>query len=347
MPVSKRGRRRRGALERPQRGHDEQERSHERGDGVSRQAENERVAAHGERQGLPGAHGDAPEDLLRAQFLERCPNEVVRPDGDSSRRHEHVRLEPTEERRPVRRLVVGDALARKDDRSGRAQQRGEHDAVRLVDLARGEGLARPPELRPGRHDRDARPGSAVRMRHTRGSEGRQPRGRHGRAREQYRSARADVASQRPHVVSFGDGTWNAHRAVLLAHVLDRDDGVGALGDDPARGDPHCLPGRQRARRRAPGRDAGDDRERARRVGRPQREAVHRRAREARQVDGREGVLRQHPSRSILERHRLRRERPDALQHAGERVLDGQEAGHGADGTHGVRSPRDLCRRPGS
>ena len=55
----------------------------------------------------------------------------------------------------MRRLVVGDAVGRLDVRARLGKQRGEHQPVRLVDLAVAERLARPAELRAGRDDRNA------------------------------------------------------------------------------------------------------------------------------------------------------------------------------------------------
>ena len=49
------------------------------------------------------------------------------------------------------------------------------------------------------------------------------------------------------------------------------------------------------------------------------------------------VLGEHAARCVIERDRLRFERPDALQDARQRLLDGQQLAHGDDATHGVRS----------
>ena len=57
----------------------------------------------------------------------------------------------------------------------------------------------------------------------------------------------------------------------------------------------------------------------------------------RQVDGSPRVLREHAPRGLSDRDRLARERLRAREDVRERVLDGDGIGHGADGTHGVRS----------
>ena len=112
--------------------------------------------------------------------------------------------------------------------------------------------------------------------------------------------------------------------VLLDNMLDRDDGIGALGDDAARRDSHRLAGLERPLGRPAGRDPEDDRQRPGRVRRADGEAVHRRARERRQVDARARVLGEHAARGLGERHRLGLERPDAREHQRERLLDREQ-----------------------
>ena len=84
-------------------------------------------------------------------------------------------------------------------------------------------------------------------------------------------------------------------------------------------------------------DLRHDGERSRRVRRPESEPVHRRARKARQVDDSASILREHAPRGLLEWDGLPREGRCAREDLRERVLDGDGIGHGADGTHGVRS----------
>ena len=119
-------------------------------------------------------------------------------------------------------------------------------------------------------------------------------------------ARGEVAAAVADVVAVADGAGTTTARVALLDVLDRDDGVGALRDDAARRDRHRL-ARPRARVDRP---AGGDR--ARRSGASpgasagaQREAVHRRGRKRRQVDGRARVLGEHAAGGVLERDVLR------------------------------------------
>ena len=233
-----------------------------------------------------------------------------------------------------------------DDRARALEEACEHDAVRLVDLAGGELLAGRAELGSRRDDRDPRPASAARLRHPgrrergeprRGEQRCPPRGR-ARPRRRRRPAggrsprRARASSTRttsPSTVTCSIGT--------TASAPVRHDATGR--------DRHRLAApRAPAPRARPPRLAADDRQLTRRVLGAEREAVHRGAREAWEVDRREGVLREHAPGGLGERDGLRLERLHPFEHAGERVLDGQEAGHGVDGTHGVRSPGDLGRR---
>ena len=127
-------------------------RADERRDGVARQAEHERRAADAEREWLAGPHRDAPEHLLDAELARAiAPHEVVRADRDAARGDE--RRPPRAPRASAARcalVVVGDSRRARSTIGARArEQRREHDAVRLVDLARPELLAGRAELGSG------------------------------------------------------------------------------------------------------------------------------------------------------------------------------------------------------
>ena len=136
---------------------------------------------------------------------------------------------------------------------------------------------------------------------------------------------ADVASARTHVrAGRHDAFGNLHLVVMLDNILDGDDGVGALGNDAAGRDRHRLAGRERALCGPPGGDLRDDGQRPGRVGRANREAVHRRARERRQVDNRARRLGEHAPPAATSGTRLRRQRPHALEDLRQRLLDRQQ-----------------------
>ncbi len=130
----------------------------ERGDRVARQVEEQVVAAHAERDGLAGLHGDAPEHLLDPQLGLHPPHEIVRADRRAAGRDEHVEPEQSLFHRATMLLLGvrnGAELGRHG--AGGEELRGEHEAVRLVDLAGAERLPWLHELRAGDEDPDPRP----------------------------------------------------------------------------------------------------------------------------------------------------------------------------------------------
>ena len=144
------------ALQRPQRRLDEELAPHERRHRVTRQPEDERLAANTERHGLPGPDRDAPEDLLDAKLRLDAPHEIVRSDRHAAGGDENVRCQPALERRPVRRLVVGDGRQHLDVDPDGGERCREHDPVRLVDLARRQRRPGRRKLRSRRNNHDAR-----------------------------------------------------------------------------------------------------------------------------------------------------------------------------------------------
>ncbi len=89
-------------------GTDEELEADQRGDGIPRQAENERRPRTPKRR-LPGPDGHAPEDLLDAQLGRDPSHEVVLPDRRTAGRDEHIGLESPPERRTKRVAVIGHA----------------------------------------------------------------------------------------------------------------------------------------------------------------------------------------------------------------------------------------------
>src|SRR5205823_5772526 len=132
----------------------------ERRDGVPGQAEDERVASYPERDRLSRLDRDAPEHLLDAELALDRADEIVLADRDSAGGHEDIGAETPLERRPQRLLVVRCRRLRHYLCAGRLERRGEHEAVRLVDLPRAKGFSRRNELAAGREHCDARDASA-------------------------------------------------------------------------------------------------------------------------------------------------------------------------------------------
>ena len=98
---------------------------------------------------------------------------------------------------------------------------------------------------------------------------------------------------------------NFNLVVMLDNILDGYDGVRTIGDDTPRRDLHRLTRLERAAGRPTRRDPLDDRKRAGKIDRAHRKAVHRRARERRQVDECLRRLRGDASGCIPQGHRFR------------------------------------------
>ena len=163
------------------------------------------------------------------------------------------------------------------------------------------------------------------------------RGAEHRAGLEQGVAGADVASDRPHVRSGSNGIRDLDLVVCLDNKLDRHDRVGALRHGAPGRDLHRLAGRERAVGGQAGGDPEHDRQAARQVAGADREAVHRRARERRQIDASGDVLREHAARRGGDRDALRVERAGAGEHAREGVVDGEQRWHRAHTLTGVIS----------
>ena len=114
---------------------------------------------------------------------------------------------------------------------------------------------------------------------------------------------------------------------MIDNILDGDDGIRTLGNDPAGRDRHRFPDRKCTRRRSTGGNAGDDGQCSRNVLGTNREAVHRRARKRREIDCRASRVGEHAAGSELEGNPLGRQRPHALEHEPLRFVHRQELGH--------------------
>ena len=317
----KSGRRVRVSLQGEHGGADEELEAHERRDRVAGKTEHERPPAYAEGQRLARLHGDAPEHLFDTELGRNTSNEIVRSNRDAAGSDEHVRFEPSQERSAMRLLVIGDGDDLLDRRPCARQSRREHDSVCLVDLSRSQRLAGWTQLRPGRDHRCARSAGTRHSAEPGGREGPDLGGPEPNPRIDDHFPRDDVAGARANARSGLNGRGDLDAVVLLDNVLDRDDGVGALGYDAARRDRHRLAGGQRARRGAAGGNMPHDRKRSGRVPGAEREAVHRRARKRRQVDCSTRGFGEDTSRRILQSERLRGDRPCPLEHGGQRLVN--------------------------
>src|SRR6266545_4450147 len=237
------------SLQREHRGTHEELESHERRNRIAGQSEDQRRAARAERDRLPGLDRDAPEDLLDAELSLELADEVELSNRHSSRGHEQIRLQAALERRPVRALVVRDGGGRTDFGARTRKRGGQHDAVRLVDLAWGEPFAGRLELASCCNHRRVRAACATDLGDARGGEGADLRRPEPRAARNDDVARPNVASARTHIRSALHLRWDLHVVVIMDNVLDRDDGVGAFGYDASGRDRESLSSGERPARR--------------------------------------------------------------------------------------------------
>jgi glycosyltransferase involved in cell wall biosynthesis len=251
----------------------------------------------------------------------------VRADGDATRGHEHVVLEPTRERSPKHVLVVGHRRQALDGCACRLQLSSENHTVRLVDLARPERIARPAELSSRHEHGGARHRTALHLGHARCRQCPESGRAEPHPRRYDLPARLEVATARANVRTRLNRRLNLDFVVTFGNILEGDDGIGSLGDDAAGRDSHRLTRLQDTRRRQAGRDAEDHRQPPGRVRSPKGEAVHCGARKRRQIDYGGGLRDEHASGGSIERHALRREALYALEDEALGLLDRQELGH--------------------
>lgn len=233
----------------------------------------------------------------------------------------------------MRLLVVCDDSELGGNGPRSRQQGGEHRPVRLVDLARPEALARRAQLRSRDEHADARPLRATHLADAGSGERAHLRRAEPDARLEHGASRADVAAARADVRPGLDRGVELDRTVDLTGQLELNDRVGAVGYDPARCDPHRLPGLEHAGGRASGGNPARERKPNRgapRVLGPERVAVHRRAREGRQIARGQGRLCEHPPERPLDRHALGLERSYPFEHQLQRVVDRDRLGHGPE-----------------
>jgi hypothetical protein len=310
-------------LQRAQRGLDEELAADQRRDGVPGQAEDERLAAHAERDRLARLHGDPPEDFLHAELLLDRADEIVLADRDAARRDQDVGREPDLQRRAHCVLVVRDRRLGHHLGARRGQRRREHEAVRLVDLPRAERPAGIDELASGGEHNDVRAPHARKLGHA-GCGGRgQPRRGEPNAGGNHDLPGGDVAAARADMRARVDRSRDLHSVVNSANVLNRDNSIGGLGNDGTRRDGHSTTGLELPVERPAGSGLTDDPQCSRQIGRAYGEAVHRRARERRQVDTRRHLGRGDAAPSLGDRHALGRQSAHALQDPLLRRIEGE------------------------
>jgi hypothetical protein len=225
------------------------------------------------------------------------------------------------ERAAVRGLIVRHGRQRLDVGTGGGERGRKHRSIRFVDLTGAELVSGAGELAARCEDGDARASRAGQSGHAGGGESadlHRPEANTGRNDD---VSRSHVAAARPNVRAGRNRFANVDNVVTLDNILDGDDGVGARGDDPACRDLHRFARLERALRRTAGCDPLNDWQRRGQVGGAYRKAVHRGARERRQVDKRPDRLRRDASGGFPNGHRLRRERLRTGEHERLRLLE--------------------------
>ena len=310
--------------------------------GLPGKPEDERAAADAERDRLAGTNRDAPEDLLDAELGLGGADEVV---GRRPRRRRSSRARRPRGRARSRRAGRSASSRHRwqpvDRRAGAADLGGEDHAVRVVDLAALERLARRAQLGPGDGEDDPRPpGCTPRASHRRprarpGARGRAAclRPRRGRRR---RGRRRAASRSRPSRPLPGTTTTPSRSSTSSIGTTES----APSGTTPPVAIAIAWPASSAAADRPPGGDPRDDRKRRRRVGGAEREPVHRGGgNDGRSTDGR-GGRGQHAAGGLVERHILGLERPRVLEHELERLGDRQQlVGHGT-----IRAPATRGRR---
>ena len=218
---------------------------------------------------------------------------------------------------------------------------GEHERVRVGDLALGEGLPERTDLVARRQDGHDGPAVHHELREAGGARGGDVHGPQPVALGQEQLGRADVLADRAHVLVGRRGLAQLGVGALVVHVLAHDHGVEVLGHGVAGVHGREVAGRHQERRRGA---------RAHGRGRPHRDPVH-----GRGVVGRGGETRPHRPRPSRGRSRRRvrarscgtRAGHPAAAHASSHACQRLRGRPVADERISHRaSPRPRCPRPG-
>jgi hypothetical protein len=317
----------REALQLEQRGAHEQQGSDERRHRVPRKPEHERIGPSSERQRLSRLHRDSPEDFLDAEFPFDPAHEIVRTHRHAARGHEHVEGQPVRQCFAMGVLLVGDDRKELDLGSGSRERRGDHRSVRLVDLARSQRVPGGAELAPRRQHGDAWLPSTPDLRDAGRSESTDLDRAEPRAGLDHHCSHAHVSGARADVRARLSRVPDLDRAVVLEGALDRYDRIRSLRHRASGRNPCRSAQWQRPRPGTTCRDPRRDGKRPRRIRRAEREAVHRRARERRQIDRGESGLGEHAVGRLAQLDGFRREAPRPLENPLESRLDREELTH--------------------
>jgi hypothetical protein len=296
---------RRGALERSEQGGGEDVEGQRGGDRVARRPEDRRGVDRAEHDGMAGADGHAV-DGQRAEAIDDRGRVVVAAGARAGDDDHEVRAgRGAANRRGDALGIVGLDRQAPGLAAGLLGLGGEHQRVRVEDLARPDVRAHRADLVAGRQHGHDRTAVDEHVRRARGGRGGDVDGAQAMALGQQQLGRADVLADRAHVLVGRHGPAHLRRAALVVDLLAHDDGVVALGQRVAGVDDDVGVVRQEDRRALAGADG---------VGGAHGDAVHRR-----RVERRRGARGPH------------RRGGDAADRLGERQADRLDAPRAARG----------------
>ena len=224
-------------------------------------------------------------------------------------------------------LVVSDDRQALRQSARRPELRGKDQPIRLVDLARTELFARRAKLSSRGDHGGPRPRATGDLSDTGGRQGTELRRTENPPALHDGVPGAEVTATRTNVVARRNRFRNLHAVVMFDNILDGDDGISSVGNHPAGRYRHRLAGPQLPRRGPPRRNPRHDRQHARRVQGADGVAVHRRARERRQVHERRRGRGQDAARRIFEPNAFRRQRARPFQYQALGLFERQQVRH--------------------
>ena len=166
------------------------------------------------------------------------------PNGDASRGDDDVGRERRFERGPQRTFIVADRRQSLDRRARSLELCREDQPVCLVDLTRGQLLARAAKLSSRSEHGGARPARAPNLRYPGGGQSPEPRGRERGTPLDDGLTGANVAPPRTDVGAVLNDACDLDVVVILDNILDGDDGIRAVRHDSTGCDSHRFAGTQ-------------------------------------------------------------------------------------------------------
>ena len=288
-------------------------------------------ARHGEENRLPGLDRDLVEDRLCSESGKNLRNEIEVPLRDTAGRQEKVESggECSSDRDAQGSRVVGSRSEVLRLGAGARERAEEQRSVRVPDLGGTGARAGADDLRA--RDEDAGSQRTSHGDHVAPRGGREDEvggGETASRRKEGRAGREDFSLSADVIPGVG-GRPERHGAVrVLLGLLDRNDGIGAGRDRGSRHHLHRARGRKGSGGHARAEGPGDPEPRRRRsrLGGAHGPAVHRRRRKRREVEVGHDRLGEDAPRGGRDGNAHGAGRRYRLEHALERLLEGDHVG---------------------